>query len=163
MIELVNLEQQDISFLLEILNEPGIRPELIRDNFPLRESDIRNLLFGPDPNAIKSFGLRKEDALVGVISLYDIDWINRKAIVGNLAVRTARVGLEAVQTLVTYGFSQLGLHRIECHAYGGNTYTPWICEKIGGVFEGAARESLYRNGSWTDVKIYSMLDREWKW
>jgi RimJ/RimL family protein N-acetyltransferase len=69
---------------------------------------------------------------------------------------------EASRGVVTFGFKQLGLHRI----YGGcdpaNTASSLVMEKLGMKRDGQLREHELWKGTWHDYLLYSVLEQEWK-
>lgn len=64
---------------------------------------------------------------------------------------------EAVNTVLRFGFSQLGLHRIEAKYMVENAQSRRVMEKVGMQFEGIARGSLLRDGQYCDMGICSIL------
>ena len=69
---------------------------------------------------------------------------------------------EAVQALLEYSFSNLGLHRIfaECHVE--NRASARVMKKVGMRQEGLFREFRRSRGVWWDILHYAILDHEWQ-
>ncbi|MEO3746365.1 GNAT family N-acetyltransferase [Plantactinospora sp. B5E13] len=63
----------------------------------------------------------------------------------------------AVTAICTWGFTTLGLARIEWRANVGNTASRRAVEKVGFVFEGTARHALNHRGTRTDAWVGSLL------
>lgn len=69
---------------------------------------------------------------------------------------------EAVRTLVTYCFEQLGLHRISARTGHDNTRSWKLMERLGMRREAHFRESHLVEGEWRDEYIYAVLASEWR-
>lgn len=68
---------------------------------------------------------------------------------------------EAVRAILTFGFEELGLHRIWAHCLAENTASIRLLERIGMRREGHLRESEWQHGRWHDTLIYAILAHEW--
>jgi len=68
---------------------------------------------------------------------------------------------EAVKAIIGFGFERLSLKRIEARCFVENVASARVMEKAGMTFEGILRESLYAKGRHWDVKLYSILLREY--
>ena len=69
---------------------------------------------------------------------------------------------EAARALISYGFYQLGLHRIFADASNQNTASLKIMERLGMRREGHFREARFEDGKWVDLMVYSILADEWQ-
>jgi catechol 2,3-dioxygenase-like lactoylglutathione lyase family enzyme len=65
-----------------------------------------------------------------------------------------------VRVLVDYGFTELGLHRIQLTVNGDNPAAIAAYRKAGFVEEGRRREAFYRGGRWIDHVQMGILARE---
>ena len=61
---------------------------------------------------------------------------------------------QAVELLTEYGFSQLGLHRIEINVRPENGASCRVAEKAGFEFEGYRKAYLHIDGAWRDHKCF---------
>ena len=57
---------------------------------------------------------------------------------------------QAVKLVTSFGFSQLGLHRIEINVRPENAASCRVAEKAGFVLEGHRKEFLHIDGAWRD-------------
>ncbi len=64
---------------------------------------------------------------------------------------------EAASAVVEYGFSVLGLHRIELRAAPSNVGSVRVAEKVGFTREGTLRHGARGAGGWHDVEVYGLL------
>ena len=64
---------------------------------------------------------------------------------------------EAINAVVDYGFSILGLHSIEAQLNPENIGSSAVLESTGFTKEGHLKENLYFKGEFRDTAIYSKL------
>ena len=76
--------------------------------------------------------------------------------------RFARQGYmqDAVQALIPFIFSTLGLHRIEAACLPSNEASRNLLGKVGFVQEGLARRYLQINGEWRDHVLFALLQED---
>ena len=68
---------------------------------------------------------------------------------------------EALKELLRFGFTNLGLHRIEAGCAVENAASIKVLEKVGMRREGRKREVLPIKGIWTDNYFYAILDTDY--
>lgn len=69
---------------------------------------------------------------------------------------------EAAGTMLSYGFEQLGLHRVWAECVANNTASAHVLEKLAMRREAHFREHGYFKGRWWDHLVYAVLDHEWR-
>ena len=69
---------------------------------------------------------------------------------------------EAVRRVLTFGFEELGLHRIEARFIEGNTASLRLMERVGMTFEGYARESMRIKGRYRTIGTCAILRGEFE-
>ncbi|QTM98859.1 GNAT family N-acetyltransferase [Sediminibacillus dalangtanensis] len=72
------------------------------------------------------------------------------------------IASEASDLMVSYGFCQLGLHRIIATCDPRNKGSKRVLEKLGMKKEGLLRENIKPEMEWRDSLLFSILDSEWK-
>lgn len=65
---------------------------------------------------------------------------------------------EAINKVVEYAFTELGLHRIEANIIPRNKASIRVVEKLGFAYEGISKKYLRINGVWEDHKHYVILN-----
>ena len=107
------------------------------------------------------------DAVSGkVLGCVGLNQINRINNFGNLGywVRTSRTGKGVASTAATmaarFAFDELKLSRVEIIACLDNVASRRVAEKIGGHFEGVARNRLQLKGVPCDAAVYSLLPND---
>jgi RimJ/RimL family protein N-acetyltransferase len=105
----------------------------------------------------------KNGVMFGVISLQQIDFINRKAetamIIGEANYRKLIYSTEAIELIIKHAFEVLNLIRI----YGGTTIYEWaeaLCRFLGFKREGILRQDVFKNGAYHDVYLIGLLKEE---
>ena len=69
---------------------------------------------------------------------------------------------EALRCLMHHGFYGLGLNRIWGEIFETNEACLKLADKVGFQREGKLRSTYYKNGSWLDSVIVSILKSEWE-
>ncbi|HET7480658.1 MAG TPA: GNAT family N-acetyltransferase [Rubrobacteraceae bacterium] len=68
---------------------------------------------------------------------------------------------EALRAIIRFGFERMELNRIEARCIAGNTASARVLEKAGMTCEGTLRERERIQGKLRDMKMYSILKREY--
>ena len=68
---------------------------------------------------------------------------------------------EAVRRVIRYCFERMDLNRVEARCIAENKASSRVMEKAGMSYEGTLRGREYIKGSYKDMKIYSILRREY--
>lgn len=102
--------------------------------------------------------------LVGSATLWGIDPHNRLAHLG-ISLRPAHRGrglaVDIVRVLCRYGFSTLGLRRLQAETLADNTAMIRAALRVGFIQEGTLRCSAWVSGQFVDEVILGLLDTEW--
>lgn len=68
------------------------------------------------------------------------------------------IASQAIKMMVKYGFGQLNIHRIEAGVFSYNIASAKALENAGFVFEGTAKGSIFKNGSYYDELKYGIVN-----
>ena len=81
------------------------------------------------------------------------------------AIATADWGhgyaFDAARTIIDFGFTTLGLHRISGAIGPDNAASMALVTRLGFTQEGRLRDHVFTNGAWRDSILYSLLAHEW--
>lgn len=108
---------------------------------------------------------KESGAVIGKCTLWQYDESNQRAELGYILNRQYwRMGLmsEALEAMIDYAFSGLGLHRLEADTDANNTASLALLEKLGFQREGFFRERWYVNGQRQDSVMLGLLEQDWQ-
>jgi ribosomal-protein-serine acetyltransferase len=103
-------------------------------------------------------------AIVGMVGVHRIDWVNGKTSIGYWLSRHAQgrgLMTAAVRAYVAYAFGALGLHRVEIEAAVENARSRAIPERLGFREEGVRRAVERVGERRLDHVVYAVLAHEW--
>ncbi len=69
---------------------------------------------------------------------------------------------EALTAAIHFGFTNMGLNRIEALVYPANTRSLALLHKLGFQQEGLLRDYFYQSGQFYDHLILALLQRDWQ-
>lgn len=163
-IELRTVEEEDIEFLQETLNDPAVRhflgsrtpinAEQEREWFEESASsdDNTNLLICRNGEPMGTVGLHPDDS-TGVSTELGIFLAEQFWGEG--------YGTEASRLATDYAFRERRHHRVMARVFDGNDASRRIWEKLGFRHEGTYREAAFLDGEYADVHFYAVLEDEW--
>jgi len=106
----------------------------------------------------------RNSSLIGTVQLTDIHPINRSAefsiMIGDKEYWSKGAGYFSTNSIITHGFENLNLHRIYLTVLENNERAIRLYEKAGFKKEGILRESIYKNGSFSNLIQMSILKSE---
>jgi RimJ/RimL family protein N-acetyltransferase len=168
-VSLRDLSLQDVSLIRTWFNDPEINHFLI-EGFPKTKVEIERFVEvqngGFDPlNRALAITLGEDPTCIGTLGCYNIDWHSRNAELGVVIGRKEHLGkgygTEAVKLLLSFAFNELGLHRIFLRAFGFNKRAIHCFRKCGFVEEGRLRETYFREGTYHNILVMSILEEEY--
>ena len=92
--------------------------------------------------------------MIGTCGFTEFDHKNNSAEVGyvlNPAFHHRGLATEALLRIMCFGFSVIGLHRIEAKFMVGNDESRRVMERVGMTFEGVAKDSMFVKGHYVSV------------
>ncbi|MEK7582207.1 MAG: GNAT family protein [Patescibacteria group bacterium] len=110
-------------------------------------------------------GIWYQGKMSGSLGFHDIDIKNKKASIEFWIDKDhERKGIitTATKALINYGFNELGLNRIDIGCAAGNIRSCAVPERLNFKFEGIEREYEWLYDHFVDIKLYSVLKKEWK-
>lgn len=109
-------------------------------------------------------GIFFEGEFCGMVSYNAISRVNHIGFVGywlSTAFRGRGIMRDSVRALVSFGFQNLSLNRVEIHVAVENFPSKRIPEALGFKSEGIMRQAGYLYGRYEDVILFAMLRSEW--
>ena len=143
-------------------NLPWERHKSVEDSINFLKLAIQNY----EEKKVADWGIvnKKDNKLIGTIGyMWLLPEHNRAEIGYALSNKYWGKGLmtEAVSEIIRFGFEQMKLNRIEARCFMKNIASEKVLYKVGMTYEGIARESLFGKGIYYDLKVYSILRREY--
>jgi RimJ/RimL family protein N-acetyltransferase len=108
--------------------------------------------------------LQGEDGLIGSCGLHHLDAGFHRAETGyelNRAFWGKGIMTEAVSAILTYGFTELGLHRVEAIIDIVNERSKGLLLKLGFTYEGNLRQRYFFRNHFEDEHYFGLLKDEW--
>ncbi|MCK6602567.1 MAG: GNAT family N-acetyltransferase [Bacteroidetes bacterium] len=170
-ISLRRLTRKDSLILFRAIRDsiPSLHPWMPWATLSYQESDTLAYLAWTEKawedKSDFSFGIFDNEIgnLTGGCGLNQFDWLNLKANAGYW-VTSARTGsgiaTEAARLVVQFGFSDLGLHRIEILASSENLASLSVARKTGAAYEARLKDRVLLNGKWHDGDLFSLINPE---
>lgn len=106
------------------------------------------------------FTMEHDKEAVGVAAFVNIDWENRNAQLTTTLTEQSFSTLNSIDLLkwfIRYGFDNLNFHRIYGMAVPSRPQFIEICEAAGLAKEGTMQKTVYRNGRYEALEMYSIL------
>jgi RimJ/RimL family protein N-acetyltransferase len=162
-------EESDVESLVRWRNDLQVTNNLGGSSIfvsGLRERDWVFKAIKNDKNDIRlAICLSDLDKHIGNISLTSINWINRSAeysiFIGEKEEWGKGYASDASRLILDYGFKELNLHRIHLTVKINNLRAIKLYENLGFIEEGVLRESVYKNGKYTDMMCMAILKSEY--
>ena len=109
--------------------------------------------------------LREEGRMIGTCGFANFDCAHNTGEIGyvlNPAYQGKGLMQEAAERVMRFGFSVLGLHRIEARYMVGNDASRRLMERLGMREEGVRREAMLVKGAYRDIGGYAILAKEFR-
>lgn len=136
------------------------------DLYTLEETE-KYILATASQSSAKAYMIEEKETnqIIGIIFLINIDYKNRSAeCIIDIGVKTMwgkGIGKTAISLIFEFAFNELHLHQISLQVFSFNERDIKLYEKLGFVFEGRLRETLYRFGEWHDTILMGILKDEY--
>lgn len=167
-VTLRQMTRNDMQMICDMFNDPELENLVVGWAFPL-SLEQQQQWYEKNINDNRNFRFVIETVdggAVGIATLVDIDWKNRRATHGiklaNGESRTKGVGTDAVMAIMRYAFDELGLHRLDGAWFDFNTASVNLYKKCGWKEEGVRREYVYKRGGWRDLTVVGVLESDYR-
>jgi RimJ/RimL family protein N-acetyltransferase len=165
-VTLRTLEREDVDFVHEHKNPPGVRRSFIWP-YPENRDDVEEFLFEEDDGTSLLACVEGEDddpEPVGQVG-FSVEDRTRAAEIGVWIARPywgEGYGTEACERFVDYAFDERNVHRMSARVMDGNAGSRRIWEKLGFEHEGVLRDAEFMGGEYRDMHVYGVLEDEWR-
>ena len=164
------IEEEDIEFLRDTINDPDVREGLTtvypinaeqeREYFEERISNREdvNLAICTNPES-------GDGEIIGTIGLHDLDQRAGNCEIGIWLASEFHgrgYGTEASRLLTDYAFRELRIHRVQARVLATNEASARVWEKLGFAEEGVHRDEAFTGGEYVDMRYFGVLEEEWE-
>ena len=157
------MELSDCEMVKDMFNDPEMENLVVGWSYPISSYAQQKWFENhySDQNNFRFVIETKEDGAVGIATLTNIDWKNKRATHGiklaNKERRTKGIGTDTVMAIMRYAFDELGLHRLDGSWFDDNEASKHLYTKCGWIAEGVRREFIYKNGIYRDLVVVGVL------
>ena len=154
-----------MDIVLELMNDPDIEFMTVGWSFPKSPDQQerwyeKTYLECNDP--IRLMIDTEKSGTVGLVSLGGFDWKNSVAHTTGVKVksdliRENGVAIDAMYTMIKYGFDELNLNRIEGSYIEYNKQSQALNKLVGFKDEGRLRQAIYKKGQYWDLIITAII------
>ncbi|MEJ2364301.1 MAG: GNAT family protein [Deltaproteobacteria bacterium] len=161
------LERQDLDRSRAWVNNPEIAGLLLRV-WPVTEVEQENWFESlcTRPDRLVWAVLAQNNNHIGNVGLYNISLLHRRAeawcLIGENPYRGQGLGQEAMELLLAFGFTGLGLNKVYLHVSRKNSVALKMYENLGFVYEGEFIAEYFIQGAFQDVLRLRLLASEWE-
>lgn len=130
---------------------------------PMTHEEFYRWFHNRDEKSIKRYAICVNSKCVGVVSLSDIDWVNRRAefsIFVDPSLKGCGYGKAGLRALLKHAFNVLNLDTVWGESFAGNPAIEMF-KSIGFKEDGRRRAFYYRDGRYIDSFIVSILRSEY--
>ena len=166
-VRLRRADEDDVDFLVDLLNHDDVVPFLAASRVRDRESvleQVRASASSPEESGV--FVIEAPDsgdgwARAGMMEFSLSNRRSRIAQLGGLAVhpdfRGRRLSDEAARLFQRHLIFDMGFHRLQLECYGFNDRAIAHAERAGFVKEGVKRKAYERHGEWVDGVLFGLV------
>ncbi len=109
-------------------------------------------------------GIWFNNELIGGVGFNHYNWHSRNSPIGYWMAQNQQgkgIMTRSVKALLDYGFTEIGLNRVEIYCATDNAKSRAVPERLGFTLEGILREEDWLGDHFADTAVYSMLASEW--
>jgi [ribosomal protein S5]-alanine N-acetyltransferase len=164
------INKEDIQDIFTYGSNPKVSQRVSWDTHRSKEDTekfIEFVLDGYSQNGKALWGMEMKSTgkLVGTIDFVTINPKHKNGEIGYVLSEDVwgnGLTTEATKKIVEFGFTELGLVRIQARCFVENIGSQRVMEKVGMSFEGIMRKGMFAKGKYQDLKLYSILKGEFQ-
>ncbi|MFB6228416.1 MAG: GNAT family N-acetyltransferase [Halobacteriales archaeon] len=163
-VTLRTIEEEDLPFLRDTINDPAVRRHLARRgpyNMPQERAFFENVVTDDDTLNLLVCRDGESAGTVGLQTLTSPDGSSEIGIFLAEAFWGEGVGTEAARLVTDHAFRERDRHRVEARVIEGNAASRALFETLGFRHESTMREAAFHDGEYVDMHWYAVLKEEW--
>jgi len=163
-------ENKDVKDLCENAHDNEIAKNT-RVPYPYQEKHAKDFIKkskqfeSKKENLLLVIELKQEKKVIGTVSLMRINWKHNNSELGywlGKNYRGQKLMNEVIPLILEYGFKKLKLERIFAQTFDFNEASQKLLEKHKFKYEGTLRNAEKKKNKYLDLKMYSLLKKEFK-
>lgn len=170
MVRLRPIEQEDLPRFVRWFSDPEVRRHLalyLPPSLAQEEHWFRRLQEQMARNEVVVLAIETPEGVhIGNIGLHQINWKDRNAelgiVIGEKEYWGQGYGTDATRTLLQFAFGEMNLHRVQLRVDADNARAIRCYQKCGFREEGRLRDAVFREGTYHDQLIMSILRADWQ-
>lgn len=161
------IEKEDLPILHIWANDPQTQDIIGNIHFP-SSSEYQKIWFESlqKDNLNLRFAIEtKEDGIIGISSVMQIDWKNNHAwhgiVIGPKDIRGKGYGIDTVMTTMRYAFDELHMERLDGSMIEYNIISQSMYKRLGWKEEGRKKRYYYRKGKYWDQVLVGITREDY--
>lgn len=161
------IEESDFDLLFYMMNAPEIEEGTEGWHLPISSIQQKDWMrtYRNSDTDIRLMIELSNGKTIGMISLTDINWKNRTALVGykiHAALEDRIKGdmVDALKGILDYAFNELGMNSISATVLEDNIFSSKLIKRLHFQQDGILRQRVYKKGTFKDLTIWSLLREE---
>lgn len=163
-VELRVLEKNDLQFIHQLNNNADIMSYWFEEAYQSMTRLEQIYDKSIDNKDVRQFIIKKNNEKIGYVGIFSIDPVHRKAEFGIMIdPKHQGHGYASIATrmAIDYAFATLNLHKLYLIVDRINEKAIHVYEKIGFQLEAVLKEEYFVNGSFHDIAIMSIFQRDY--
>lgn len=168
-IQLLPIDNVNAEKICQWHNKKFISFSMMMNRFPVQKKSVEEWIDKvreENGNKRVVYVIFADGTPIGITSLHEIDYINRKALFGIFIAesdfRNKGIGSLASKLTLDFAFNGIGLNRVELEVIETNIGAINMYRKIGFYEEGIKRDAFFYDGKFVNVKTMSILNKDFK-
>ena len=161
------IEKEDMEFLREMINNPELERNVVGWSFPISKYEQEKWFESQVQNKDNiRYIIEVDRERIGVVTITNIDWKNRKACHGiklcNDKIKGKGYGTDTVMTIMKYAFEELQLNKLYSTILDYNIPSMNLYKKCGWSVDGVLRESTFKGNQYVNEMAVSILKKDYE-
>jgi diamine N-acetyltransferase len=158
------MEKEDLEFIHGLMNDPDIMSFWFEEPYQTKVDLEEKFMRHKDNDHLRYFILKKNGEQLGLVALYSIDPVHRKAEFA-IIIDPAHQGFgysgKATRLAMDYAFHILNLHKLYLIVDETNEKAIHVYEQAGFKTEAVLKEEYFIKGSYHDVVYMSIFQKDY--
>lgn len=161
------IEREDLEFLRKMMNDENLEKYVVGWSLPISKYEQEKWFEKQvgDKDNLK-FIAEVDGEPIGLATITNIDWKNRKACHGvklySDDVKGKGYGTDIVKTIMKYAFEELQINKLYSTILEYNEASLRLYKKCGWEQEGVLKESVYKNNRYINEIVIGILKEQYE-